>query len=58
MTDGSVRRSIALLQPKKTVKNPKLNVPMMPPNALIDPIHDNCSLVKGPVFNGVSSDNR
>lgn len=58
MTDGSVRRSIALLQPKKTVINPKLNVPMMPPNALIDPNQESSSFVSGPVFNGVSSDNR
>lgn len=48
--------SIARLQPKNVIKNPKINVPKIPASAEIDPIHDNCSFVSGPVFNGVFSD--
>lgn len=37
--------------------NPEEKLPKMPPNALIDPIHESCSLVSGPVINGDSFDN-
>lgn len=36
--------------------NPKEKVPIIPPNADNDPIHDNCSFVSGPDFSGDSSD--
>lgn len=38
------------------VKNPKVNEPNNPPIQLTDPNHDSCSVVNGPVINGVSSD--
>lgn len=53
---GIESKSIARLQPIKGINNPLLKVPHKAPNELIDPIQESCSFVKGPVFNGVSSD--
>lgn len=56
--DGTVRKRIVRLQPKYNVINPNVNVLKTAPIGFIEPIQESCSFVKGPVFNGVSSDNR
>lgn len=47
---------MVLLQPKYNVIIPNMNVPEIAPSTLTDPIHESCSLFKGPVFKGVPSD--
>lgn len=46
---------MALLQPKIDARYPDIKAPNTPPMVFIEPIHDTCSLVNGPVFNGVES---
>lgn len=53
---GNERKSIALLHPKYDIMNPKMNVLIIAARELIDPIHDSCSFVSGPVLSGVFSD--
>lgn len=56
MRAGIARKAIARLQPIKLVKRPIEKIPNSAPIQLIDPIHDACSNVIGPVFSGESSD--
>lgn len=53
---GKESNSIARLHPMNVVNSPVVNVPHNAPIEFMDPIHDNCPLVKGPVFSGEFSD--
>lgn len=54
--EGTESSSMARLHPMNVVSSPVVNVPLNAPIELIDPIHESCSLVKGPDFNGEFSD--
>lgn len=54
--DGIVKNRIVLLAPRNKLIYPKVNVLRIAPIALIEPIHESCSLVNGPDFKGVSFD--
>lgn len=55
---GMPKNVIARLQPTKLVKHPNVNDPKIAPMQFIEPIHDICSNVIGPVFSGDSSEER
>lgn len=54
--EGTESSNIARLHPINVVNSPVVNVPNNAPIEFIDPTQDNCSLSKGPDFNGVFSD--
>lgn len=43
------------LLPRTDARYPITTAPHTPPTVFTDPIHDTCSFVNGPVFNGVES---
>lgn len=54
--EGMARKTMARLHPKTVVKNPKVRLPHNAPIFVILPTQLTCTLDKGPVSSGVSSD--
>lgn len=53
---GTDRAYRICLRPNLSTNQPNKKFPNTPPKQNIDTIHDNSSVVNGPLFNGVSSD--
>lgn len=56
MVYGMAKKCVVRLEPNRSVKQPSKNTPHKAPMQLVEPIHDNWSLVIGPDTNGVSFD--
>lgn len=55
---GKAKNTMLRLAPQNAVIVPKIKVPHTLPKLLIEPIHDSCSFVMGPVMSGVLFESR
>ena len=55
---GKAKNIMLRFAPQKAVSVPKMKVPKTDPKLLIEPIHDSCSFVMGPVVSGVLFESR